>query len=151
MTWTVVLTIAIGVVFKLIMSPPSAVVAWGISKFALHPKLCSNDVDITFNGTVLAEDNKTKFIDIFNEATFLKKYEIFPGNEDLFLHPKTDVIPFVIHTKSGKKNVMFYVYWYENHVDVVKQDKKKVVSYRLRADQLQEFTQSTKENIVKII
>ncbi|MCM3588386.1 YfmQ family protein [Mesobacillus maritimus] len=151
MTWTVVLTLAIGVVLKLIMSPPSAVVAWGISKFALHPKLNSNDVVITFNGEHLVEDDKTKFIDIFNEATFLKKYEIFPGNEELFLHPKTDVIPFVIHTKSSKNIVTFYVYRYEDHVDVVKQDKKKVVSYRLRADQLLSFTLSTKENRIKAI
>ncbi|MGE8081698.1 YfmQ family protein [Peribacillus loiseleuriae] len=33
----------------------------------------------------------------------------------------------------------------ENHVDVVKQCKEKVVSYSLSSDYLQKFTMSTKE------
>nr|WP_263326289.1 YfmQ family protein [Neobacillus sp. Marseille-Q6967] len=143
MTWTVI-TLAIGIIIKFVMSPPSAVVEWVISRFALHPKLNSKDVTVTFNGKLLEEEEKITFTNYFNEATFLKKYYIFPGNEKLFLFPETNVTPFVINVKKGKKDVKIFVYSYDDHVDVVKQCKKKVVSYSLGSDNLQKFTISTK-------
>ena len=145
MTWTVVITVVIGIIIKLIMSPPSSVVAWVLSKFALHPKLDSKDVIVTFNGKLLEEKEKIRMINYFNEAYILKKYYIFPGKEELFLHPDTKVIPFVINVKKGEKDVNFFIYSYDDHVDVVKQSKKKVESYSLRSDHLQRFAISTKE------
>ncbi|RFU71495.1 hypothetical protein D0469_01260 [Peribacillus saganii] len=144
MTWTVVISIVIGGIIKFLLSPPSAVVAWILSKFAIHPKLNSEDVIVTFNGKHIEEEEKIRFTDYFNEATFLKKHYIFPGNEKLFLHPETDVIPFVINVKGSKKDVNIFVYSFDDHVDVVKQCKKKVVSYSLSSDYLQNFTISTK-------
>ncbi|RFU60382.1 YfmQ family protein [Bacillus sp. V59.32b] len=144
MTWTVAISIVIGIIIKMVLSPPSVVVGWVLSKFALHPKLNSKDVTVTFNGKHLEEEEKIRFTDYFNEATFLKKYYIFPGNENLFLHPETNVSPFVINVKRSKKNLNFFVYSYDDHVDVVKQCKKKVVSYSLSSDYLQKFTVSTK-------
>ncbi|PLR98475.1 YfmQ family protein [Bacillus sp. T33-2] len=143
MTWTVVISVMIGFFVKFFLSPPSAVVDWYLSKFALHPKLNSKDVSITINGKHLEEEEKIKFIDYFNEAAFLEEYWIFPGNEELFLHPDTNVSPFVIDVKRGKKQVNFLVYSYDDHVDVVKQYKNKVVSYSLRSNYLQKFTIST--------
>ncbi|PLT32794.1 YfmQ family protein [Bacillus sp. V5-8f] len=137
MTWTVAILIVVGCILKFLMNPPSAVVAWILSKFALHPKLNSKDVTITFNGKQLEEEQKVRFTDYFNEATFLQKYYIFPGNEKLFLHPETNVIPFVINVKRSNNDVNIFVYSYDDHVDVVKQSKKKVVSYSLRSDALQ--------------
>jgi len=144
MTWTVAITIAIGVILKMIMSPPSLVVDWLTSKFALHPKLNSKDVTITFNGNLLEEKARMRITDYFNEATFLKKYYIYPGNENLFLHPGTNVTPIVIHSKNGNKDVNFFVFSYDDHVDVVKQCGKKVVAYRLRSDHLQNYASSEK-------
>lgn len=140
MTWTVVITFAIGVIIKLVMSPPSAIVEWILSKFALHPKLNSEDVTVTFNGKHLERNETIRFTDYFNEANFLKKYYIFPGNEKLFLYPDTTVTPFVIKVNRGKKDVNIFVYSYDDHVDVVKQYKKKVVSYSLSSDYLQKYT-----------
>ncbi len=129
---------------KLLMSPPSALVGWFLSKFALHPKLNSKDVTITFNGEHLEEEEKSRFTDHFNEANFLEKHYIFPGNEKLFLHPETNVTPFVMNVKRGKEDVNYFVYKSDNHVDVVKQHKKKVVSYSLNSDSLLNFSLSTK-------
>lgn len=143
MTWSVVISIAIGIILKFLMSPPSAMVAWVVSKFALHPKLNSKEVTATYNGKHLEEDEKIRFTDYFNEAAFLKKYYIFPGNEKLFLQPETNVTPFIINLNRGKNDVNIFVYCYDNHVDVVKQDKKKVVSYRLSSVNLQKFTTNT--------
>lgn len=137
MTWPVVISLVIGIIIKLVMSPPSAVVEWVTSKFALHPKLNSKDINVTYNGEQLEEEEKFRFTNYFNEATFLKKYYIFPGNEKLFLHPETNVTPIVIYVKRGKKEVNIFVYIYDNHVDVVKQHNKKVFSYRLSSDNLQ--------------
>lgn len=151
MTWTVAISFVIGLILKFLMSPPSAVVDWVISKFALHPKLDAKVVIVTFNGKHLEEEEKIRFTDYFNVAAFLKKYYIFPGNEKLFLHPDTNVTPFVINTIRGKKDVNIFVFRYDDHVDVVKQYKKKVVSYSLRSDSLQQFTISTEGLSTKVI
>ncbi|MFJ7737667.1 YfmQ family protein [Lysinibacillus sp. NPDC097287] len=143
MTWIWVVSIAF-FMLKLLMSPPSALVAWGLKKFALHPILDSKDITITFNGKHIEGEEKIRLTDYFNEANVLKKHYIFPGHEQLFLNPDTDVKPFVFNVKRGKKDVNFFVYSYDQHVDVVKQHKKKVVSYSLNSDHLLNFSVSTK-------
>lgn len=122
------------------MTPPSALVAWVLSKFALHPKLDSKDIHVSFNGTELAEEEKIKFNDYFNEALFLERQHIFPGNEKSFLNPDTTIIPFVIKVKSRKKETNFFVYCNDDNIDVVKQQKKKVACYSLSSEFLQKFT-----------
>jgi hypothetical protein len=144
MTWTIALSVVIGIMIKMIMSPPSAVVDWIFSKFALHPKLNSKEVTVTHSGKHLVDVEKIRLIDYFNEATFLKQYEIFPGKEKLFLHPETKVTPFVINVKRGKKNSKIFVYCFADYVYVVKQYNKKVVAYDLRSEHLQQFTISSK-------
>ena len=139
MTWIWVVSVVF-FILKLLMSPPSALVAWVLKKFELHPQLDSKDITVTFNGKHLEEEEKIRFTDCFNEANFLKKHYIFPGNEKLFLYPETNVTPFVINVKRGKKDINFFVYSAENHVDVVKQYKEKVVSYSLNSDDLVNFT-----------
>lgn len=139
MTWTVILSVVIGIVIKMVMSPPSAVVDWMVSKIALHPKLVLNEVTVTYNKKHLDEEEKSRFTEYFNEAMFLKQYDIFPGKEKLFLQPETNVTPFVINIKRGNKDMNLFVFCYADHVDVVKQFNKKVVSYRLRSENLQEF------------
>lgn len=103
MTWTAFGIIVIAIIFKMLMSPPSAVVGWVTSKFALHPKLDSKDITVTFNGKHLDEEEKIRFTDYFNESLFLERYNIYQGYEKSFLHPETNVIPFVINVKSRKK------------------------------------------------
>ena len=144
MTWTTIVIIVLGIILKFLMSPPSALVAWVLSKFALHPKLDSKDIRVTFNGTDLEEEEKIRFIDYFNEALFLERHHIFPGNEKFFLNPETNVIPFVINVKSRKKEMNFFVYRSDDNIDVVKQWKKKVASYSLSSEYLQKFTTSNR-------
>lgn len=140
MTWITVLIIVISIILKFLMSPPSALVGWVVSKFALHPKLDPKDVTVTFNGKQLEEKEKNRFTDYFNGALFLERNHIFPGHEELFLNPETDVIPFVIKVRSKKKEINFFVYSDDDQVDVVKQWKKKVANYTLSSESLQNFT-----------
>jgi hypothetical protein len=144
MTWTIALTVLLGIVLKMVMSPPSAVVDWIFSKFALHPKLNSKDVSVTYLEKHLEEEEKTRLIENFNDATFLKQYDIFPGKENLFLQPETPVTPFVITVKRGKKDCKIFVYCSVDYVYVVKQSNKKVVAYDLRSEKLQKFNLSAK-------
>jgi hypothetical protein len=138
MTWTIAISLTIGFIVKIILTcSPSIVVEWFLSKFEMHSKLNEKDATITFDGKPLEGENKLKFTNYFNEATFLKKYYIFPGNEELFLHPKNSGTPLVIETKRGKKDVKIFVYCFNDHVDVVKKYKKKVVAYSLNSDNLQ--------------
>lgn len=46
--------------------------------------------------------------------------------------------PLVIDTKNGKKDIRLLVFLYGDHVDVVKQDKKKLVAYSMRSESLQD-------------
>ncbi|MDR7075789.1 hypothetical protein J2Y03_000777 [Neobacillus niacini] len=144
MSWTVVLWVVVGIIIKMVMSPPSVIVGWIVDKIALHPKLVLNEITVTYDEKHLEEEEKTRFTNYFNEARLLKQYDVFPGNEKLFLHPETNVTPFMINIKRGRKVVNIFVFCYADHVDVVKQFKKKVVSYRLRSDDLQKLTISTK-------
>ena len=65
MTWTAVAFIVIAIIFKMLMSPPSAVVGWVVSKFALHPKIDAKDVTVTYNGKSLEEEEKNRFTELF--------------------------------------------------------------------------------------
>lgn len=145
MTWLTIAIIVIGTILIFLSSPTSALVGWVLSKFALHPKLDPKDISVTFNGIHLEEEEKIRFNNYFNEAQFLERNHIFPGNEGLFLHPETTVIPFVIKVKRRKKEMNFFLYSYDDHVDVVKQWKKNVASFSIRSEYLQSF--STLNNI----
>ncbi|MDN4495551.1 YfmQ family protein [Ureibacillus aquaedulcis] len=140
MTWTAFLVIMAGILFKMLTSPPSALVEWVLSKFALHPKLDPNEVIITFNGVSLDGEDKSEFIDFFNDAVFLERNHIYPGNEEKFLHPETNIIPFVINVIRRNKEVNFFVYCEDDNIFVVKQKKKKITSYSLKSESLKVFT-----------
>lgn len=50
--------------------------------------------------------------------------------------------------KKGKNEVRLYVYIYNDHVDVVKQYKNKVVAYSLLSESLQERSMPVMRNLV---
>lgn len=139
MIWTII-TIAIGSIIIFITSPTSALVEWILNKTTIHPKLDPKDITVTYNGMHLEGEEKSRFSEYFNEAKYVKRNHIFPGTEKSFLHPETAVIPFVINVKSRKKEMNFFLYHHDDHVDVVKQWKKKVASFSLRSEQLQNFS-----------
>ncbi|MFD0050087.1 YfmQ family protein [Actinomycetes bacterium NPDC127524] len=132
-----VLTILFGLLKILISCLPSDAVKWLTGKFEIHSKLNDANTVVTFDGQRLKDEDTAQVIDFFNKGTFLEKYYIFPGNEQMFLHPENGGTPIIIDTKKGKKNVRLFLYSNSNHVDVVKQYKKKVVAYSLRSDSLQ--------------
>lgn len=70
MTWGLVMTIVIGSIVKLVMSPPSIVVGWTVSKFELHKKLDAKDVTVTYNGKKLEEEEKVDLLTILMKLHF---------------------------------------------------------------------------------
>ncbi|MBU5210687.1 YfmQ family protein [Heyndrickxia sp. FSL K6-6286] len=140
MTWfIVVLAVLLSAIKIIVTCPPTFVVEWFIKKFELHTKLNFQDITLTFNEKLIEGDDKREFVNYYNEATFLEKYYIFPGNEKLFLHPENNKTPFVIVTKKGKKDLRLFIFPYGNHVDVVKQYKKKIVAYSVQSDHIQKL------------
>ncbi|MEY9865077.1 hypothetical protein ABIE66_000456 [Peribacillus sp. B2I2] len=133
-----ILTIILSLLKILVSCLPTDAVNWIISKFKIHSEISDENAIVTFEGKRLEGEEKIQVINYFNNARFLKKNHIFPGNEQLFLHPENSGTPLVIDTKRGKKDVRLYVYIYNDHVDVVKQYKKKLISYSLFSDSLQE-------------
>lgn len=139
MSWWMVLLIIVGILLKMATTPPSAVVGWVVSKFALHPKLDPNEITVTYNGTNLSDEEKHRFAEYFNDALFLERNHIFPGSEHLFLNPETDITPFVIKVKRKNKETKLFVYCNDEQVDVVKQSKKKVAAYSLSSEKIREI------------
>ncbi|EJR03811.1 hypothetical protein BWGOE4_13820 [Bacillus mycoides] len=127
-TWFIVLLVVFGA-FKIIVSSlPNSVIESIISRYETHPQLDEENVTVTINGNSLEGDKKSQIITDFNEGLFLDRYYAPPQNEGT---------PLIINAKRGKKDFTFYIYSHEEHVDVIKQHKKKVVAYSLRSKNLQ--------------
>ncbi|MBK5471502.1 MULTISPECIES: YfmQ family protein [Bacillus] len=127
-TWFIVTLFIFGALKVLVSSMPTSVVESIISRFELHQKLDEENTTVTVDGESIEGEMKLQVIHEFNEALFLDKH-YFP--------PQGNGTPIVMETKKGKREIRFSVYSYEEHVDVVKQYKKKVVAYRLRSKSLQ--------------
>ncbi|KON70812.1 hypothetical protein AKG34_19890 [Peribacillus butanolivorans] len=143
-----ILTILLALLKILVTCLPTDAVNWIISKFKLHSELSDANAIVTIDGKRLEGEDKIQVINYFNKAKFLKKNHIFPGNEQLFLHPENGGTPLVIDTKRGKMDVRLFVYIYNDHVDVVKQYKKKLIAYSLLSDSLQERSMPVIRDIV---
>ncbi|UOY88038.1 YfmQ family protein [Bacillus glycinifermentans] len=138
MTWLFVTMLILMSLVKLVLTClPSGVVEWISAKFEVHSKLSGENADVTIGGKRLEGQDKKEVIQHFNDAIFMEKYYIYPGDEHLYLHPKDSGTPVVIDTKKGKKDVRLWIFTYDDRVDVVKQYKKKVVAYCLQSDILQ--------------
>ena len=137
MTWAVISIILLSIVKILMTCLPTGPVEWLIRKFEIHSKLSENNATVTIDGKLLDGEAKIKVINNFNEAIYLKQHYIYPGTEDLFLHPENSGSPIVIDTKRDKTDVRLFVFSYNDRIDVVKQYKKKVVAYSLLSDNLQ--------------
>jgi hypothetical protein len=140
MTWTIISIILLSLAKILITCLPTGPVEWLLRKFETHSKLSEDQITLTIEGKPLEGGNKTKIINDFNEALFLKKHYIFPGTEELFLNPDNSEPPLVIDAKRGKKEVKLFLYRYNDRIDVVKQDKRKVIAYSLLSDSLQKLS-----------
>lgn len=143
MTWTLIIFLIASSVVKLVTAPPNIVIVWLTRKYAMHQKLVADEVTVTFDSKELQGEEKKEFTTFYNEGNFLERHSIFPGNEEAFLNPDTDVIPYVIHAKEGKKEVTMYVFKTENHFDVVKVKNKKVIAYSLLSKDLDKFSLAT--------
>jgi hypothetical protein len=149
MTWPVlILTIILSLLKLLVTCLPTDAVNWIMSKFKIHSEISDADAIVTFDGKRLEGEDKVQVLNYFNEAKFLKKNHIFPGNEKLFLHPENSGTPIIMDVKRGKNDVRLYVYMYNDHVGVVKQYKNKVVAYSLLSESLQERSMPVIRNLV---
>ncbi|MBY8914421.1 YfmQ family protein [Bacillus sp. YC2] len=139
MTWIAVVSIIVISLIKIVLTClPTGAVEWILRKFEIHSKLSDVSATVSCGGKTLEGEDKSQIIHDLNEAVFLERHYIYPGDEQLYLHPENGAAPLVIETKKGKKDVTLFVYSYEDHVDVVKQQKKKVVAYSLLSDSLQQ-------------
>jgi hypothetical protein len=134
--WTIFILILLSLVKVLPTVLPLGTVEWIMRKFEIHSKLSIN-YPININGRELNGNEKQLFVDCFNEAIFMEKYYIYPGTEYLYVPPEKDGTPVTVDTKIGKFDVKLYLYNEGNSIDVVKQTKKKIVSYNLSSDKLQ--------------
>ncbi|MCD7035693.1 YfmQ family protein [Metabacillus sp. GX 13764] len=138
MTWVIVTVILASLVKILVTSMPSFTIDWLMGKTAVHQKLSEQDTDVSIGGHTAAGEEKASFIRGFNEAIYIEKYYIYPGDEEAFLHPENGGTALIVNTKFGKSEAKLFIYRYKDRVDVVKQYKKKVIAYSLQSAQLQE-------------
>jgi hypothetical protein len=127
-TWFIVTLFIFGALKVLVSSMPTSVVESIISRFELHQKLDEENTTVSLDGKNIEGEMKLQVINDFNEALFLDKHYFPPHGEGT---------PIIIETKKGKRTIILSVYSYKEHIDVIKQYKKKVVAYRLRSKSLQ--------------
>jgi len=136
-TSILVFTIVLSLFKLLVTCLPNDAVKWITKKFEIHFPLNNDNTVATYNNSSLSKDEKTKLVQTYNEAQFIKSQHIFPGNEELFLHPENGTTPIIIDTKKGKKDFRLYMFVYEDHIDVVRQSNKKVIAYVLSSESIQ--------------
>lgn len=82
----------------------------------------------------------------FTEGLFFFKKYIFKSVSDFlitfYIRSKkgNDHYDNFVKVKSRKKEMKFFLYIHDDHVDVVKQWKKKVTSFSIRSEYLQNYT-----------
>ncbi|WLV25233.1 YfmQ family protein [Aciduricibacillus chroicocephali] len=144
-TGAIIITAILALLKLLVTCLPNDAVKWITKKFELHPEISSADTTISYEGKELSDSQKEMLVKHFNEAQFLKSQHIFPGNEELFLHPATGVTPVIIDTKQNKKDIRLYMFGYNDSIDIVKQHKKKLQAYTLSSEILQSHFPQVKE------
>ncbi|MCY7499911.1 YfmQ family protein [Bacillus pumilus] len=141
LVWIVTSLVVFSLLKLLVTSLPSGVVERLFSRYAVHAKVTSDQTTIMFEDRPLNDQQTSEIIQHFNDAIFIERYYIYPGDEERFLHPQEGPAPLTMQTKLGKHDVTLYLYHYDDHVDVVRQfthkPKKKLMAYRLRSEPLQ--------------
>jgi len=134
MTWTFVLVLIVAGLLKVIMTClPTSVVESIVHRFEVHPTLNEAAVTVTFGGKSLEGEKKKQLIEHFNQALFLEKYYYSPS--------ETSKAPFIIQTTTAKNNITFFLYSYDDHVDVIKKYRKREISYCVKSSFLQDLPQ----------
>lgn len=90
MVWVVISLVVFSLLKLLVTSLPSGVVERLFSRYAVHAKVTSEQTNITFQGRMLDEQRASEIIQHFNDAIFIERYYIYPGDEERFLHPNED-------------------------------------------------------------
>lgn len=141
MVWIVTSLVVFSLLKLLVTSLPSGVVERLFSRYAVHAKVTSDQTTIMFEDHPLDDQQASEIIQHFNDAIFIERYYIYPGDEERFLRPQEGPAPLTMQTKLGKHDVILYLYHYDDHVDVVRQfthkPTKKLTAYRLRSEPLQ--------------
>lgn len=130
--WILIILLVIKLILIVVtlISPPRFIKKWVVDRFELHPQLDEAFVTVTRNGQILKTQDKIQIIKLFNNAIFLKKYDVLPYENE-----RNSV---VITVDKAHKRLNYYLYIYETRVDVIKHNKNKVTAYYLRSEQLQE-------------
>lgn len=130
MTLISIIALVLFCIIKILMTClPTGVVDWLLDKYRLHLKLNNVETEIIYNEMKIDGENKEAIIKIFNEAIVREKYSLYPGSEETYLNAKNAEYTLVIHTKKGKKNINLFLNSYQDHVDIVKKYKNKIVAY----------------------
>lgn len=132
MTWISIIALVLFCIIKILMTClPTGVVDWLLDKYRLHLRLNNLDTEIIYNDMKVDGANKDAIIKIFNEAIVREKYSLYPGSEETYLNSKSAEYSLIIHTKKGNKNIKLFLNSYQDHVDIVKRYKNKIVAYSI--------------------
>lgn len=149
MTTTVLVFTIVLSLFKLLVTClPNDAVKWITKKFEIHFPLNDEHTQATYHDSTLSADEKAKLVEAYNEAQFMKSKHIFPGNEELFLHPENGAEPIIIDTKKGKRDFRLFIFIYKDRIDIVRQSKKKYICYVLSSESIQSHAVALTEDMM---
>lgn len=130
MTLISIIALVLFCIIKILMTClPTGVVDWLFDRYRLHLKLNDKDTEIFLNTARVEGDEKATMIKQFNEAVVREKYSLYPGSEETYLKPQNADSSFIIQTRKGNREIKLLLSSYQDHVDVVKQYKNKMVVY----------------------
>ena len=125
MTWIAVVSIVVISLIKILLTClPTGAVEWILRKFETHSKLSDASAAVSLGGKRLEGEDKRRVIDDFNDAVFIERHYIYQGMKSVIFIRKTEPIRLSLR-REKEKDVTVFVYSYEDHVDVVKQQKRK--------------------------
>lgn len=140
MTSSVIALLIVASLLKIIPTcMPTGVVNWLLSKFETHLNITPETSEVYCEQHRIDGEEKTKLIDSFNHAIFMKKYYIYPGTENKYINEYASTEKVHIKTKLGKKDAEIFLAKNNRSIDVLRIIGKKVVAYNIDSNDLLGF------------
>lgn len=142
--WEAFLAVGLIMVGIILFSPTSDIVNKMIlvyqNRFGVQPVLDENSVSsVTVNGTELTGEQRTRFIQDFNQVNFL-----FHGG----FEPNRGVAPVQVEINFGKRTLLYSLYVYGEQIEIIRYKNNEALAYRVLSADLRDWLLSIQQSAV---
>jgi hypothetical protein len=142
--WGAFLAVGLIMVGIILFSPTSDIVNKMVlvfqNRFGVQPVLDENSVaSVTVNGVELTGEQRTRFIQNFNQVNFL-----FHGG----FEPNRGVAPVQVEIHFGKRTLLYSLYVYGEQVEIIRHKNNEALAYRVLSADLRDWLLSIQQSAV---